>query len=167
MAMNRKDDNKDEIEIRRPIDQLVIGHIPVWLLFAGNALILAVLVLLLFISFKMTFPEVVSGSVVVSGNRVYVKVPPARKDVIREGQEVVMRINEYPYVEYGVVQGRVSAEPDSLVPAGALMVPVVPCEEKNKVRNADLIEGMSGSGEIIIGQKPIIYRIIRTKTFSR
>ena len=162
--MNNKEEDNDKIEIRRPIDQMIIGHIPVWLLFAGNAFILLALSLLLFISFKMTYPEVVTGSVIISGRQIYVKVAPVRRNAIKEGQEVMLRINEYPYAEYGVIQGNVSADPDSLLPGGGLLVPIMPCEEKNKISNADLIEGMSGSGEIIIGRKPIIYKIIRTKT---
>lgn len=161
---NKEEEDNDKIEIRRPIDQMIIGHIPVWLLFAGNAFILLALSLLLFISFKMTYPEVVTGSVIISGRQIYVKVAPVRRNAIKEGQEVMLRINEYPYAEYGVIQGNVSADPDSLFPGGGLLVPIMPCEEKNKISNADLIEGMSGSGEIIIGRKPIIYKIIRTKT---
>lgn len=159
------DSRKDKIEIRRPVEHLVIGHIPVWLLFAGNALILSVLALLLFISFRMTFPEVVSGNVVIAGKEIYVKVPPARKATVREGQDVMLKINEYPYAEFGVVQGHVCGMTDSS--DGALMVQVQPDETKNRVRNSDLIDGMSGAGEIIVGRTPIIYKIIRTKTGNR
>lgn len=154
---------EEKIEIKRPIDQLVIGHIPNWILFAGNVVVLFVLVTLFVISSKMTFPVVLQGSVTITEKQIYVTIPFSRSNVIKEGQEVVLRINEYPYADYGIVQGKVGRLSQADCRRNIFLVPVELWEQKNKLQRADLIEGMGGSGEIVIDRISILKKILYSR----
>lgn len=154
---------EEKIEIKRPIDQLVIGHIPNWILFAGNVVVLFVLAALFVISSKMTFPVVLQGSVTITEKQIYVTIPFSRSNVIKEGQEVVLRINEYPYADYGIVQGKVGRLSQADRRQNIFLVPVELWEQKNKLQRADLIEGMGGSGEIVIDRISILKKILYSR----
>lgn len=154
---------EEKIEIKRPIDQLVIGHIPNWILFAGNVVVLFVLAALFVISSKMTFPVVLQGSVTITEKQIYVTIPFSRSNVIKEGQEVVLRINEYPYADYGIVQGKVGRLSQADRRQNIFLVPVELREQKNKLQRADLIEGMGGSGEIVIDRISILKKILYSR----
>lgn len=154
---------EEKIEIKRPIDQLVIGHIPNWILFAGNVVVLFVLAALFVISSKMTFPVVLQGSVTITEKQIYVTIPFSRSNVIKEGQEVVLRINEYPYADYGIVQGKVGRLSQADRRRNIFLVPVELREQKNKLQRADLIEGMGGSGEIVIDRISILKKILYSR----
>ena len=154
---------EEKIEIKRPIDQLVIGHIPNWILFAGNVVVLFVLAALFVISSRMTFPVVLQGSVTITEKQIYVTIPFSRSNVIKEGQEVVLRINEYPYADYGIVQGKVGRLSQADRRQNIFLVPVELWEQKNKLQRADLIEGMGGSGEIVIDRISILKKILYSR----
>lgn len=154
---------EEKIEIKRPIDQLVIGHIPNWILFAGNVVVLFVLAALFVISSKMTFPVVLQGSVTITEKQIYVTIPFSRSNVIKEGQEVVLRINEYPYADYGIVQGKVGRLSQADRRQNIFLVPVELWEQKNKLQRVDLIEGMGGSGEIVIDRISILKKILYSR----
>lgn len=154
---------EEKIEIKRPIDQLVIGHIPNWILFAGNVVVLFVLAALFVLSSKMTFPVVLQGSVTITEKQIYVTIPFSRSNVIKEGQEVVLRINEYPYADYGIVQGKVGRLSQADRRQNIFLVPVELWEQKNKLQRVDLIEGMGGSGEIVIDRISILKKILYSR----
>jgi multidrug resistance efflux pump len=96
------------------------------------------------------------------------KVPTAGFGKVEEGQRVNVRLNGWPYMEYGVLNGVVSSI--SLVPeqnqaAGNLPVYVVELEFPAGLvtsyrKELPLIRNMDGEGEIITKDKRLIERFI-------
>jgi hypothetical protein len=153
----------NEIEIRKQKNQLVIGRIPSWIVRWGNAVILAICLLLLYLSFSLKFPVIVNCQVNITDDIVYVVVPAIKQDLIKEGMAINLRMDDYPYMDYGILQARIASLSGIKHTSNSLLVPVTLLDEFNAVKHKDLIPGMKGSGDIIVDKTPVIYRILRTK----
>jgi hypothetical protein len=152
----------DNIELRSTSNQAVIGRVPSWLAKWGNWVILFVFILLLFISFHFTFPVIVQGQVEISGDTLYIVIPQIKQNQINEGQDVSLRMDDYPYMEYGILQGKITT--NSLIrKENRIYIPVILFDERNTIKRVDLLSGMHGSGEIVVEKLPLFYRIIKTK----
>jgi hypothetical protein len=153
----------NEIEIRKQKNQFVIGRIPSWIVRWGNVVILAICSLLLYLSFSLKFPVIVNCQVDISGDGVYVVVPELKQDLLKEGMEINLRMDDYPYMDYGILQARISSLSDIKHAGNSILIPVLLLDEFNTIKRNDLIPGMKGSGDIIVDKTPVIYRILRTK----
>jgi hypothetical protein len=151
-----------KIELRKKDNQLIIGRIPSWIAQWGNLVILGIFLLLLYISFHLTFPVIVQGQIQVSNKQVYIVVPALKQELIRAGQAISLYVDDYPYMETGILQGKVSGE--KLPQGQAIWISVSLSDEKNQIKRSDLIPGMNGRGEIIIDRIPIIYKILKIKS---
>jgi hypothetical protein len=151
----------NEIEIRRQKNQFVIGRIPSWIIRWGNAVILAICLLLLYLSFSLKFPVIVNCQAEVAGDTVYAVVPATKQDLIKEDMAINLRMDDYPYMDYGILQGRLSSLPEIKHAGNSVLVPVLLLDELNAIKHKDLIPGMKGSGDIIVDKTPVIYRILR------
>jgi hypothetical protein len=153
----------NEIEIRRPENQLVVGRIPSWIARWGNLVILMIFLLLVYISFHLTFPVVIQGQVHISNDGIYVIIPLIKQDLVKTDQAVSLRLDDYPYMDYGILQGKISSLENIRQIGNTIYVPVTVFDDVNTVNRADLIPGMHGTGDIIVDKIPIIYRILKTK----
>jgi hypothetical protein len=86
-----------------------------------------------------------------------------KQDLVKEEQSVSLRMDDYPYMDYGILQGEISSLENIIQKGNTIYVPVAIFDEKNTVNRSDLIPGMHGTGDIIVDKIPVIYRILRTK----
>lgn len=90
------------------------------------------------------------------------KVPVAGSGRVKPGQDVNIKLSGYPYMEYGVLKGRISAI--SLVPVDEAYIADI--ELVNGMRTTynlevGYINGMTGTAEIITENTRLIYRFIK------
>lgn len=90
------------------------------------------------------------------------KVPVAGSGRVKPGQEVNIKLAGYPYMEFGVLKGRISAI--SLVPVDEAYIADI--ELTNGMRTTYNLEvryinGMTGTAEIITENTRLIYRFIK------
>ena len=124
----------DEIELRGAGNQAVIGRVPTWLVKWGNLVILSVLFVLLFVSFRFTFPVIEHGSVHITEEGVYIVIPLAKLSKIADGQDIGLRMDDYPHLDYGILQGKVSLNQLILKDATAF-IPVILDDHRNAVKH--------------------------------
>jgi hypothetical protein len=82
--------------------------------------------------------------------------------LIAEGLKINLRMDDYPYMDYGILQGEVSSLTGIIHKEHTVHIPVFLTDELNTVSKSDLISGMRGTGDIVVEQKPVIYRILKT-----
>ncbi|MCL2652069.1 MAG: hypothetical protein FWD60_13740 [Candidatus Azobacteroides sp.] len=152
----------DNIELKTTGNQAIIGRIPSWLVKWGNLIILLVFILLLYISFHFTIPITVQGQVQITEDSIFIIIPQAKLNKIDKGQEVGLRMDDYPYMEYGTLHGKTSID-QVIRKENTAYIPIVLSDERNSVNHKDLLPGMQGTGDIVIEKLPLFYRIIKSK----
>jgi hypothetical protein len=152
----------NKIEIRKQKNQFVIGRIPSWIIRWGNAVILSICMILLYMSFNLKFPVTVSGQVEITNDSIYIIIPRIKQDLIREGQEINLRMDDYPYMDYGILRGKISSLSNIKHKNNLIRVPAFLFNDLNRIKRQDLIPGMHGVGDIIVDKTPVIYRILKT-----
>jgi len=90
------------------------------------------------------------------------KVPVSGSGKIKAGQEVNIKLSGYPYMEYGVIKGRIYSI--SMVPAGDVYIAEI--ELLNGMRSTynreiGFINDMTGTADIITENSRLIYRFIK------
>jgi multidrug efflux pump subunit AcrA (membrane-fusion protein) len=90
------------------------------------------------------------------------KVPVSGSGRVKKGQEVNIKLSGYPYMEFGVIKGRISSV--SLIPAGESYIAEI--ELVNGMRstyNIDIgfINDMTGVADIITENSRLIYRLVK------
>ncbi|MDR0559655.1 MAG: hypothetical protein LBG92_05760 [Prevotellaceae bacterium] len=153
----------NEIELRKSENKFIIGKVPSWIARWGNLVILAVCLFLLYLSFNFTFPVVIQGKIHVSNDNVYIIIPRIKQNMIKSGQSAGLRMDDYPYMDYGIFQGKVAPLENIISEKNSIYVPIDVFDEKNAVNRSDLIQNMTGTGDIVIDRIPVIYRILKTK----
>jgi len=89
-------------------------------------------------------------------------VPVSGLGKVRTGQEVNIKLSGFPYMEYGVLKGRISTL--SLVPAGEYYIAEI--DLVNGLRstygiNLGFINEMTGTADIITDNSRLIFRLIK------
>ncbi len=90
------------------------------------------------------------------------KVPVSGSGRVKKGQEVNIKLTGYPFMEFGIIKGRISSV--SLIPAGESYIAEI--ELVNGMRstyNIDIgfINDMTGAGDIITENSRLIYRLVK------
>jgi hypothetical protein len=70
--------------------------------------------------------------------------------LIKEGQEINLRMDDYPYMDYGIVQGKISSLSGIRHIDNSAYIPVALSDERNAVKQQDLLSGMKGDGDIVL-----------------
>jgi hypothetical protein len=152
----------NEIEIRKQGNQFVIGRIPSQIVRWGNIVILAICMLLLYMSFNLKFPVIVSGQIEITNDSIYIVIPRIKQILIKENQTINLRMDDYPYMDNGILQGEIFSLSNIKYIDNSVRVPVLLMDELNAIKRTDLIPGMKGSGDIVVDKIPVIYRILKT-----
>jgi hypothetical protein len=89
-------------------------------------------------------------------------VPASGAGRVKAGQEVNIKLDGFPYMEFGVIKGKIKYL--SLVPAGEAYVAEI--DLVNGLRssyNVDInyINEMTGTGDIITDNSRLIFRLIK------
>ena len=148
-----------EIELRSPIVQEILGTPPLWIIRWGTSVMFFVIFGLVAGSYFFKYPDVISATITVTLNEQgkisgQIFLPSRGAGKIREGQMVNVKLDCYPYMEFGML--RVQIFNASLLPItidnvkGFLLEVVFP--EKlitNYGKELSVIPVMTGSAEII------------------
>jgi HlyD family secretion protein len=118
--------------------------------------------ILLYMSFNLKFPVTVSGQVEITNDSIYIVIPGIKHDLVREGQEINLRMDDYPYMDYGILRGKISSLSDIEYKDNSIRASAFLLNDLNRIKRQDLIPGMHGVGDIIVDRTPIIYRILKT-----
>lgn len=140
---------------------------PSWLTRWGIPVILAIIITGLVMSWFIHYPEVVRAPLILS-----VQLPPAPVSAtihlpvegpckVKAGQEVGIRFDQYPFMEYGIVKGLVrevnfNSDDNSFL----VMVNLPAGLQTNSGKQLDYIPGMHGVAEIKIANPSLFQRII-------
>ncbi|HEX2970079.1 MAG TPA: HlyD family efflux transporter periplasmic adaptor subunit [Bacteroidales bacterium] len=90
------------------------------------------------------------------------RVPVSGSGRVRQGQDVNIKLSGYPYMENGVLKGRITAL--SLVPVDDVYIADIELTNGMKTSyglDLDFINGMTGTAEIITESKRLIFRFIK------
>jgi hypothetical protein len=114
-----KEKKQMEIELRSEEFQEIVEQSPRWMIRSGISLVLGLLVLLLAGSYFFKYPDVIETKITLSADqsvispeqqsritgKVNLTIKEARKVAV--GQKVNIRLEDYPSMEYGIIQATV------------------------------------------------------------
>jgi hypothetical protein len=165
--MNKKQTNADEQEDLSSSFQEILTAKPHFLVRRSVFLCAGVLVILLAITYLIRYPRIVvttgrictlkKGDSVLVG-RGYIPVSYLRQ--VRPGMEVMVKLDAYPFQEYGLLRGRLISVSQALSDSGYLVVCVLPgaVAEMSK-KKIGYQEGMGGRMEIVVEDKRLIQKL--------
>ncbi|WP_143310578.1 hypothetical protein [Chitinophaga vietnamensis] len=149
-------------EVRSEEVQELMGKMPPWIVRSGITMIGIVLLCTLVMAACLRFPEVVAVRVSVRGSEVQAVVPS--KDVwkVRPGQAVVIRLDAYPYEQYGVLQGMVQTIPFAI--SDTTFTCRIKLKQGRTTATGKVIPLqplLVADAEIVISEKSLLYRLSR------
>lgn len=165
----------ETIELRSREVQEILSRPPKSLIRYGTSVICGVLLVLIIGGFFFEYPDIITGELVIPEThelqdadeseqdqvRVYAEVPSARGGKIKSGQKVNIKLDAYPYLEFGTLQGETHTI--EYIPDGNYYLIEVQ-NVKNLITNNHktiiLNEGMSGKAEIITDNRSLMERIL-------
>ena len=104
--MNQEGNN---IELRSREVQEILARPPKVLVRYGTSVICAILAILIAGSFFFNYPDIISGEASIQNSNnewiAYVKVPAGGAGKIQSGQQVILKMTAYPYLEFGHING--------------------------------------------------------------
>jgi len=102
----------DEIDRHSQEVQDLLGKMPSWLIRNGTLLVIILVMVLVFGSWRFKYPDLVSGTATVTINAAdssllagSVKIDGSDVEKIRTGQHVNLKFDSYPYLKFGLVRG--------------------------------------------------------------
>lgn len=110
-----KKDNLNNIELRSLGVQSLLDKHPHWLILKGNFLISIILIFfLLILGFFVRYPEFVKSKIVIDSYKSQTtsaigKLLLSKDDIgkVKVGQKVIIKLYDFPYQEFGILQGKV------------------------------------------------------------
>ena len=153
------------IEYSEPIQE-IMGSMPSWIVRWGVAILFSRIVLFAFICCFISYPEQITCAIIlrvedniISGN---ILVPSDGFGKVTVGQNVIVSLDCYPYLEYGTIKGTVAAI--SKTPKhgedGRLSYPILICFPNGMRNNNGIMlepmNEMSGNAVIIVQEKKMI-----------
>ena len=119
-------ENLNDSELRSTGVQNLLNKLPYWLILKGNFLISLILIIfLLFIGYSIKYTEFVSSKITIISQNNDIKnkgitgvltISKSDSKKIKIGQKVIIKLYDFPYQEYGVLEGQVHNT--SLIPNG-------------------------------------------------
>ena len=109
---NKRDyhfENVDKIEIYSEPVREILSKPPKWIIRYGIGVIFIILLLIIIGSYFIKYPDIVHGKIVlISKSRGQISVPIKNLDKIKEGQIINIKFENYPSMEYGIIQLRIN-----------------------------------------------------------
>ncbi len=161
----KRDKNLKE---RSPRIQEIMGKIPPWVIRWGMSVVFAVLLLLIFVSWVIKYPEKVNFIVKIKDNERlgYYGVGYLKEDdyvKVSSGMKVKIKMKGYSYTEYGVLEGEVKEKRYDEEKGFVIIIRLKKGLETNFKKSIKYYEGMSGDGEIIVKVRRLIEKLINKK----
>lgn len=150
--------------------QEVLGRPPRSIVRWGTSIIFAVIVLLAGICWFIPYPETIVARAIIrkaeSGRTCELVIPSAGAGKISRGQKVVVKLDNYPYIEYGYVSTTIDNTTMSLdMSAGTaaqyrFFISLPDTIPTNTGYGIDDSNDLAGSAEIVVRSTRLIYRIV-------
>lgn len=106
---NYHSDNVDKIEIYSEPVREILSRPPKWIIRYGIGIISIIVVLIIIGSYFIKYPDVIKGKIIlIDRNKGQIVVPIRNSGKITEGQLANIRFDNYPSVEYGIVQLKIN-----------------------------------------------------------
>ena len=174
----KKDKN---LKYRSPEIQAIVGKVPIWVIRWGMSVIFIVLILILFLSWVIKYPETVSVEVKIKRNvsilndklklkegKYYAEALISERDFvkIKESQIVKIKLKGYSYYEYGLIKGIIIGKED--IPINSKYLIKINLEHGLRTsfrKEVEYYEGMKGEAAIMIKDTRLFDRIL--KKFKR
>lgn len=101
-----------DFELRSEAVQDILGTPPKWIIRWGSALVVVIISLLFLSTFLIKYPDVISARIKISREfaldikgKVYLPIKGSGK--VKPGQRVNIKLDAFPYMEFGTIKGKV------------------------------------------------------------
>ncbi|MFH1005099.1 MAG: hypothetical protein V1781_06355 [Bacteroidota bacterium] len=163
--------NTNQIELRSEEVKEIMGKVPHYIIRLGISLIFFIIVALFVISIFIKYPEKIISEITIENTLnnnfiAKVKVPVKNISKIKVNQKVILKLNQYSFIEYGAINNKISnVNYNSVIDNGKQYYIVEIMIGKEIITNSNkhliYIDGLSGTAEIIINEKSLIYKLIQ------
>lgn len=142
----------------------IIGKMPSRIIRYGNGVILLTLTMILLLSIFIKYNDVINApvSLYFSGDSYngYAMLKSSGYGKIKVGQKIIIKVDSYPVSEFGFLTGIVSYKDNKLTGDKYKIEISIPTNITNKGIVLNQLKEMNGYGEIIIGAKPVLTKLI-------
>ncbi|MAN25770.1 hypothetical protein [Mesonia sp.] len=152
-----------KIDLRSDVIQEVIGKTPSWLIKRGLSCFFFIMLIGILISWTIKYPEIIEGELtIIKMNSKQVvefqgimKVKQLNLSKVRLNQKALIKLESYPYQEFGTLNGKVASVGDVANKDESFDVSIVFFNDQN----FNLKEGYVGNGQIIVEEKRLLNQI--------
>lgn len=153
----------DKIELRSAPVQEILSKPPKWIIRYGISIIFFVIAIIFVGSYFIKYPEIIHGRIeFIDRHQAKITIPIANSGKIQEGQTINIKLDNYPYMEYGMIKVKIDNlklikhknnyyflldMPDKLTTTYKTSLPYIP--------------QMQGSAEIITKDQRLINKFIK------
>lgn len=168
MEKAKDNDKAKGLELYSEPVQEIMGRPPGWLVRSGIAVIVTVVALLMIGSYFVSYPEMIKGSLIIGqkGQLSQIVFPRNRAGKIKVGQRINVKFDEYPYMEFGMIQLQVPQS--EMIPIND---PLLGISYTMEIQLSDTLEtrygfsipcrpGMIGVAEIITDDLSVLDRLL-------
>lgn len=152
------------IELRSTEVREILSKPPHALLLYGTGIICFILTLLIAGSFFFSYPDIISGKATVykdsTNFTAHIHIPLKGSGKVKPGQQVNIKLEAFPYMEFGTLQGEVKSIQEAFDPNLAVVEVMFPqnLQTTQKI-TIDFGTQTSGSADIITENRKLIERI--------
>jgi len=168
MEKSKNIDKAKGLELHSEPVQEIMGRPPGWLVRSGIAVIVMAVTLLMIGSYFVSYPELIKGSLIIGQKEQVSQIVFPRNGAgkIKAGQKINVKFDEYPYMEYGMVQLQVPQS--EMIPitnpllgmSYSMEIPLLDTLETQYGFNIPCRPGMIGAAEIITDDLSVLDRLL-------
>jgi hypothetical protein len=168
MEKSKNIDKAKGLELHSEPVQEIMGRPPGWLVRSGIAVIVTVVTLLIIGSYFVSYPELIKGCLIIGQKEQVSQIVFPRNGAgkIKAGQKINVKFDEYPYMEFGIVQLQVPQS--EMIP---ITDPLLGMSYSMEILLLDTLEtqygfnipcrpGMVGAAEIITDDLSVLDRLL-------
>ncbi len=152
---------------RSPRIQEIMGKIPPWVVRWGMSVVFVVLLMMVFVSWIIKYPEKVIVNLKIERSfksGAYTGVGFVREVdfiKIKEGMRVKIKLSGYPYREYGILEGE--EEDKDYIEGKGFRVRIKLGNRliTNFGKRIEYYKGMNGTGEIIVKEERLFNKFVK------
>jgi hypothetical protein len=166
----------NNIELRSREVQEILARPPKALIRYGTSVICAILAILIAGSFFFNYPDIISGEASIQNTNnewiALVEVPASGAGKIQSGQQVILKMTAYPYLDFGHING-ITRQISPTQERGSYLVEVQIGEKlvTSSKKELQMSGNLSATAEIITENRRLIERIFapikKLSLFSR
>lgn len=168
MEKSKNIDKAKGLELHSEPVQEIMGRPPGWLVRSGITVIVMAVTLLMIGSYFVSYPELIKGSLIIGQKEQVSQIVFPRNGAgkIKAGQKIIVKFDEYPYMEFGMVQLQVPQS--EMIPitdpllgmSYSMEIPLLDTLETQSGFNIPCRPGMIGAAEIITDDLSVSDRLL-------